>query len=167
MLGCTKYVLITKADGLVDLISYLSDPDRWEAMLSTCGRTFEAHCAEGSISWHEDAPHLVGDAALVAAVEAVLRASGPTIAVSPTGRLHPLSKAARRRSSPRFCTSAASSSAAKCRRSQSRLAALPDVTDDVDDLDNSNCSKCLVPFAIARTDERPFWRCPECGLVQL
>ena len=58
-------------------------------MLSTGGRTFEAHCAEGSISWHEDAPHLVGDAALVAAVEAVLRASGPTIAVTPTGPFAP------------------------------------------------------------------------------
>lgn len=44
---------------------------------------------------------------------------------------------------------------------------MPDVTDDVDDLDNSNWPKFFEPFAIAGTDERPFCRCPECGLVQL
>ena len=82
-------VLVAKADGLVDLVSYLSDPDRWGAMLSTGGLTFEAHCAEGSISWHEHAPHLVGDVDLVARVETVLLASGSCIAVTPTGPFPP------------------------------------------------------------------------------
>ena len=83
------YVLVTKAGGLVDLVSYLSDPNRWGAMLSTGGLTFEAHAAAGSISWHEHAPHLVGDADLVTRVEAVLLASGSSIAVTPTGPFPP------------------------------------------------------------------------------
>jgi len=82
-------VLVTKADESVHLVPFISDPDRWAAMVSTGGLTFEAHAAAGSISWHEHAPHLVGDADLVARVEAVLLASGSSIAVTPTGPFPP------------------------------------------------------------------------------
>ena len=82
-------VLVTKADESVHLVPFISDPERWEAMLPTGGLTFEAHAAAGSISWHEHAPHLVGDADLVARVEAVLLASGSCIAVTPTGPFPP------------------------------------------------------------------------------
>ena len=82
-------VLVTKADESVHLVPLVSAAHLRVAMLPTGGLTFEAHAAAGSISWHEHAPHLVGDADLVARVETVLLASGSYIAVTPTGPFPP------------------------------------------------------------------------------
>ena len=33
--------------------------------------------------------------------------------------------------------------------------------------DSPNCPTCLVPLELVGTLDRPFWECPECGLVCL
>ena len=81
--------LVARSTGRLHRADYLDDLPRYDVMTPTGGQTFEAFGLAGSISWHERAPHLVGEAALVAAVEATLRASGPTIAVTPTGPFSP------------------------------------------------------------------------------
>ena len=40
-------VLVTKADESVHLVPFISDPERWAAMLPTGGLTFEAHADAG------------------------------------------------------------------------------------------------------------------------
>ena len=81
--------LVTRSTGRLHRANYLDDLPRYAAMTPTGGLTFEAHGPAGSITWHERIPHLIGEAVLVEAVEAVLRASGPTIAVTPTGPFVP------------------------------------------------------------------------------
>jgi tRNA(Ile2) C34 agmatinyltransferase TiaS len=39
--------------------------------------------------------------------------------------------------------------------------------DDLEGLTEPNCERCLTRMQLAGTDERPFWRCPSCGLVVL
>ena len=81
--------LVDRVTGTVHEEAYIADLARYDAMTSTGGLMFEAGGPAGSISWHERAPHLFGEATLVEAVEAVLRAAGPTIAVTPTGPFAP------------------------------------------------------------------------------
>ena len=81
--------LVTRSTGRVHRANYLDDLPRYTAMTPTGGLAFEAYAAEGSLAWHEHAPHLVGDADLVAKVEAVLLAAGTSIAVTPTGPFPP------------------------------------------------------------------------------
>ena len=81
--------LVDRATGLLHTESFLVDVDRYQAMLSTGGSTFVARAAEGAIVWYEHAPHLVGDADLVAQVEVALFESAPTVAVTPTGPFAP------------------------------------------------------------------------------
>jgi len=37
--------------------------------------------------------------------------------------------------------------------------------DDLEGLGDPSCARCLTRLEIAGTDERPFWRCPSCGLA--
>lgn len=39
--------------------------------------------------------------------------------------------------------------------------------DDLEGLGDPTCARCLVRLEIAGSPERPFWRCPVCGLVSL
>ena len=77
--------LVDRVTGTVHEEAYIADLPRYDAMTSTGGLTFEAGSPVGSISWHERAPYLTGDADLVAEVRAVLAASGGWLLVTPTG----------------------------------------------------------------------------------
>jgi tRNA(Ile2) C34 agmatinyltransferase TiaS len=37
--------------------------------------------------------------------------------------------------------------------------------DDLEELGDPACARCLVTLQVVGTVERPFWRCPECGLA--
>ncbi|MCW3041512.1 MAG: hypothetical protein JWM31_3417 [Solirubrobacterales bacterium] len=39
--------------------------------------------------------------------------------------------------------------------------------DDLEALSDPSCDRCLVRLQIAGSAERPFWLCPDCGLVKL
>jgi len=41
------------------------------------------------------------------------------------------------------------------------------VLDDLEGLGDPACARCLLPLQLAGTDDRPFWRCPDCGYVSL
>ena len=41
------------------------------------------------------------------------------------------------------------------------------VDDDLEELGDPRCARCLVTLEVAGTVERPFWRCPSCGLLAL